>query len=190
MDIADGWKDFEERNAFERLVDAVQESSALVRIRPLLRSPATTVRHVIRGNSDPGLEAGPFGSEGEPSNIPYDAKAWTSLWSIDHLNDYSMGGSELAALDHLVDRLTSGGYDVVLAEMPVLPDYLSVQPGGAEALTEFRQAVQEIARAHEVEFVGPDGGFGPNDFRDPAHLNREASGELALSLREQLASNR
>lgn len=190
MDIADGWRDFEERNAFEQLVDTVRDSSALVRIRPLLRAPATTARRVGRGNGDPGLAAGPFGSEGDPSNIPYDAEAWTSLWSIDHLNDYSMGGEELAALDNLVARLKGGGFDVVLAEMPVLPDYVSVQPGGAEALTEFRQAVQEIARNHDVEFVSLDGGFGPSDFRDPAHLNQEASGELAVSLREQLASYR
>jgi len=190
MDIADGWRDFEERNAFERIVDVVQDSSALVRIRPVLRTPATTVRHVVTGTGDPGLEAGPFGSEGEPSTVPYDAEAWTSLWSIDHLNDYSMGGQELAALDHLVARLTSGGFDVVLVEMPVLPDFLSVQPGGVEAVTEFRHALQEIASIHDVEFVSPDGEFGPNDFRDPAHLNQEASGVLAVFLRDRLASYR
>jgi len=188
MEIADGWKDFEERNPFERFIDAVQDSSALVRIRPLLRTPATTVRHALRGNGDPGLEAGPFGSEGEPSTIPYDAEAWTSLWAIDHLNDYSMGGQELAALDQLLTRLNSEGFEVVLAEMPVLPEYIAVQPGGAEALAEFRQAVQEIASAHDVEFLSPESDFGPNDFRDPAHLNLAASGEFAASLREHLAS--
>lgn len=190
MEIADGWKEFEERNPFERFIDFVQDSSALVRLRPLLRTPATTVRHALRGNVDPGLEAGPFGSEGDPSTIPYDSEAWSSLWTIDHLNDYSIGGQELAALDQLLTRLNSEGFEVVLAEMPVLPEYLSVQPGGAEAITEFRQAVQKIASAHDVEFVSPYDEFGPNDFRDPAHLNQEASGALAVSLRDHLASYR
>lgn len=102
----------------------------------------------------------------------------TSLCLRDH---------ELAALDQLVTRLNSEGFEVVLAEMPVLPEYLSVQPGGNEALTKFRQAVQDIATKNDVTFLSPGNGFGPDDFRDPAHLNQAASGEFARSLREQLA---
>lgn len=187
MDTAEGWKDFEERNPFERFIDTIQSSSALVRIRPLLRTPATTARHAINGNGDPGLEAGPFGSEGEPSTVPYNPEAWTSLWTINHVNDYSLGGQELVALDQLVTRLNSEGIEVVLAEMPVLPEYLSVQPGGNEALAEFRRAVQDIATKNDVTFLSAGSQFGPDDFRDPAHLNQAASGEFAESLREQLA---
>jgi hypothetical protein len=186
MAVADGWRDFDERNALEQILDNIRDSSAFLRLRPLLRTPATTLRRTFEG----GLvqeEVGPFGSEaaaGAPR--PYQFNEWRSQWRNNHLNDYVIGGTELEALDRLVASLVSQHIEVWVVEMPIHPDYLRVQPGGNEALDEFHGLIQDLTTAHNVSLVDMRSDFGANSFRDPAHLDQLAARELADRLHSLL----
>ena len=190
MAVADGWRDFDERNVFERVLDNIRDSSAFLRLRPLIRTPATTVRRILAGELILD-EVGPFGSEaavGAPR--PYEFNEWRSQWRNSHLNDYVIGGTELEALDSVLANLTSRGIDVWLVEMPIHPDYLRVQPGGSEAISEFHTLVEDLTTSHDVSLVDMRSEFGVNDFRDPAHLNRLAAREMADRLHSLLDSDK
>ena len=190
MNVADGWKDFAATHTFRRLIDGVLHSSALVRIKSVLRTPATTARQVTKGNEGLGTAMGPFGSyPARDATAPYHFETWRSLWMDSHLNDYTVGGEELAALDQLVARLLDEDIRVTLVEMPVHPDYLRVQPGGIEGVAAWREMVAGLASSRQVPFLGSSSRYGPSDFYDPAHLNQAAAQDFAGHLVESLSTD-
>jgi hypothetical protein len=189
MAVADGWRDFDERNAFEQMLDNIRDSSAFLRLRPLLRTPATTLRRTFEGDLVQE-EVGPFGSEPEAGVLrPYQFDEWRSQWRNNHLNDYVIGGIELEALDRLLAKLVSQDIEVWVVEMPIHPDYLLVQPGGDEAIDEFHTLLQSLTTARGVSLVDLRSEFGANAFRDPAHLDQLAAREMADRLHSLIGAD-
>jgi hypothetical protein len=188
---SEGLRDLESDSLIQRVLTRIQESSALLRLRPLLRKPGTAILALLgRQENDGSPLPGPFGSEPlEEQGSEYDASAdWRRFWSTRQINDYDIGGVELAALERLVASAESQGREVVLVEMPIHPDYLAVQPGGEPAVAQLHEVLMELALRNDAELLQFHGEFGPEDFRDPAHLNPQAATQLASMLARELTN--
>ena len=166
------------------LIDQVTNSSALLRIRPVLRQPGTVLRHLLGRDADTPPLPGPFGAAPiDASAFTYDfSESWRSFWQRRHLNDYGMGGEEFSALQRLVESALAQDREVVLVEMPVHRDYLTVQPGGAAAITVFHEALATLGLWDAVDLIALTHQFESDAFRDPAHLNPTGAEILARDL--------
>lgn len=173
------------RNLADRLAAALEDSSALWRMRPFYREPITFLRGVV-SNSMRCAEVGPFGSEPaaeQEYTYRFDS-GFRKFWRDRQLHEFAFGGDEATALANLVDRLTAQGVEVVLVNMPVTEDYVSLLPDAAADQAEFELFLEALATESGARY------FDANDviesleqFRDPAHLNPDG----ALILSEALA---
>lgn len=185
-----GLRDIRLQTGLWKWVNEVSQTSALLRLRPVLRQPGTILRHLMgqTGPSEPS--PGPFGSEplDETAFTYNDSESWHRLWRTRHFDHFAIGGEELSALEGLIGSALAQGREVVLVEMPVHNDYVKSQPGGEAALAELHEVLTSLAQPEGVHLISPLGAYGPEDFRDPAHLNPEAAEQLAVDLASYVAA--
>lgn len=161
----------------DRLEGALQEASALVRYRSVLRRPATI-------------------SEDRASQRRGDAGAWGTLDALEafHARDYAItpsfrqrtrdrsfhrfavGGPQVEALERLIARLDRAGVRTVLVKLPVTTDVLAIHPGGAKDYRRYEAALAGVVARTGVRFIDASARIGDRRwFVDPLHLNAAGS---------------
>ena len=131
----------------QRVQRALSEVSALVRISPFLRDPASLITQY-----DPnGPATGEFVLPGEEYNPrPLD----TTRTRERALNDFTLGGIELESLARLVDGLEGQGITVVIMEMPfIAEDYLELHPNGAADYAAYRDVVASFTAERDIPYI-------------------------------------
>ena len=155
-----------EETTGQQVQRAASRASALVRISPFLRDPASLVTQY---NPD-GPDTGEFVLPGEEYNPrPLDVTRTRER----ALNDYTLGGVELDALTRLVEQLKSQDIEVVVVEMPfVAEDYLDMHPNGVADYDAYRRMVAEFTSENDLTYVDLTEYPWPTDeFYDFLHVN-------------------
>lgn len=170
----------------ERLEGWGARLSHLVRVRPFLRTPKELITQ-LGDHESAADKLGPRGEELLPPR-PYDPGRLAEDIRREALNDYSVGGSEVAALEALVVALRQQGIAVVFVEMPLVEeDYVPLHPEGADDYERFRKTLRRLADRQGVWLLPADG-F-PQDivlFDDVYHLNVRGAELLTERLAEEL----
>jgi len=155
-----------EETTGQRVQRALSEVSALVRISPFVRDPASLVTQY----SPDGPATGEFVLPGEDYNPrPLDITRTRER----ALNDFTVGGIELESLTRLVDGLEAQGIEVVVTEMPyVAEDYLDLHPDGAVDYAEYRAAVAGFTADQGLQYIDlTDYPWTTAEFYDFLHVN-------------------
>jgi hypothetical protein len=155
-----------EETGGQRVQGALSRISALVRISPFLRDPASLVTQY----NPNGPDTGEFVLPGEDYNPrPLDVTRTRER----ALNDYSLGGVELEALNRLETQLESMNIEVVVVEMPfVAEDYLDMHPNGAADYNAYRQVVASFTADNDLTYVDlTDYPWTTSEFYDFLHVN-------------------
>jgi hypothetical protein len=169
----------------DRLEDRLAGWSYLVRYRTILREPS---RWSGRKGSPPGArvnELGVLRALRIFDNATYATRPrFLRATAARSLNDFTIGGREIAALGRLVNRLTARGIRVVLLEMPITDDEIKLHPNGAADYARFEAALARFVAAHPaVRYLDMRARFpGTADFRDPHHLNGRGKGRFTQLL--------
>jgi hypothetical protein len=99
------------------------------------------------------------------------------------LNDYAIGGVEVAALDRLVRGLDRLAIKVVLVEMPVTDDVIPMHPRGQADYASFRRAFAAFVATHDVVSVDMRTPFPDTaEFVDPLHLDARGSRQFTQDI--------
>ena len=155
----------EETNG-QRVQRALSGVSALVRISPFIRDPASLITQY-----DPaGPATGEFvlpGEEYAPRSIDITRTRERAL------NDFTLGGVELEAFTNLVRSLEGQGIDVIVLEMPyVAADYLDLHPNGADDYTAYRELVDGFTTTQGLPYIDlSDYPWTTAEFYDFLHVN-------------------
>lgn len=168
-----------EETAGQRIQRALSEVSALVRISPFLRDPASLITQY---NPD-GPATGEFVLPGEDYN-PRQLDITRTRERA--LNDYSLGGIELESLTRLVDELEAQGITVVIMEMPyVAEDYLELHPNGVSDYGAYRAVVEEFTAERNLPYIDlTTYPWTTNEFYDFLHVN-----SAGIAIINQLLAN-
>lgn len=171
-----------EETVGQRVQRALSGVSALVRISPFIRDPASLVTQY---NPD-GPNTGEFILPGEEYNPrPLDVTRTRER----ALNDYTLGGIELESITRLVDKLEGQGIEVVVVEMPyVAEDYLDLHPNGLDDYLDYRTTVAAFTDAQNLPYVDlTDYPWTTAEFYDFLHVNSTGIDIVNTMLAEALA---
>ncbi|MEL7207034.1 MAG: SGNH/GDSL hydrolase family protein [Actinomycetota bacterium] len=172
--------------------------SALVRHRSALRDPVELwggIGDLLAG--DRAERPGPEGLDGlldadgaglsrrDLSYVP--SASGTALVEQELLNDFSIDGAQVAALQSLIEDLRSDGIDVALVALPVTTDYVAAHPDGAADQDAFLDALRSVAEATDVPMVDLHDAVEDPGFADTHHLAGEAADDLSRRLPDLLA---
>jgi len=95
------------------------------------------------------------------------------VWVEQYLNDFEVGGTELAALRRLVHGVRSSGIPILVVQTPTTPDWTALHPGGEQDFDRFKAALSSAIRELDVPFVDMTPAFSSLEpFADPIHLNQ------------------
>lgn len=173
-----------EETSGQRVQRALSRASALVRISPFLRDPASLVTQY-----DPdGPDTGEFVLPGDEYNPrPLDVTRTRER----ALNDYTLGGIELEALSRLVTQLESMDIEVVVVEMPfVAEDYLDMHPNGAADYDAYRRVVTSFTAANGLTYIDlTDYPWTTDEFYDFLHVNSTGIAIVNAMVADALAAN-
>jgi len=167
----------------QRVQRALSGVSALVRISPFIRDPASLVTQYNPG----GPNTGEFILPGEEYNPrPLDVTRTRER----ALNDYALEGIELDSLTRLVQELKSQGIEVVIVEMPyVAEDYLELHPNGVADYNDYRTVVAEFTTSQGLAYIDlTDYPWTTAEFYDFLHVNSTGIAIVNTMLAEALAA--
>ncbi|MGH2759054.1 MAG: hypothetical protein ACRDKJ_05755 [Actinomycetota bacterium] len=150
-----------------------EDNSYLARYRTELRRPGT----ILKGDAQ--ADRARVGSQGilasipqfhsRPYAIPAEFRRRTEQESY---HDYTVGGSQLQALERLADTLESRGVSLIFVKLPVTKDLIPMHPRGRTDYARYERTVEGFAEDHEVGVVDASAHIGDaGDFVDPIHLN-------------------
>jgi hypothetical protein len=172
----------------ERWTDKADRSagrvSEIFRYRTVLRRPLSWFGG--RDGLDSGVRLTSLGWDRSKADGQYDASEGVrDFFRSAPLHDFTIGDHEVRVLTELATALRRGGTDVVVVNMPVTADYLTLHPHGESDYRAATEAMQRVAERSGSRFI--DVGIWPNQlFGDPIHLNgagvRRLAGELAPEL--------
>ena len=150
----------------QKVQRALSEVSALVRISPFIRDPASLVTQYNPDGPDTGEFVLP-GEEYAPRQLDITRTRERAL------NDFTLGGVELEALGRLVDSLESQGIEVVVIEMPYVGDeYLVLHPNGTADYDAYRQMVAGFTSERGLAYIDlTDYPWTTAEFYDFLHVN-------------------
>lgn len=188
---SNGLQALQPNSGVDRLLNEIGDLSALLRIRPFLRQPGTTLLDVLGEDSEVALLPGPFGAAPiDENSFVYDSsESWRNFWRTRHFNDFTMGGHEFTALQDLIDLAIEQQRRVFLVEMPLHEDYLSVQPNGEVEVARLHSLLLNLEGRAGVELISLADRYEPEDFRDPAHLNPDGAAALGAELAAYVADS-
>jgi hypothetical protein len=170
-----------EETSGQRVQRALSGVSALVRISPFIRDPASLVTQY---NPD-----GPATGEFELPGENYAPRAIDITRTRERaLNDYSLGGIELEAFTRLVDSLHDQDISVVIVEMPYVgEDYLDLHPNGIADYEAYREVVAGFASTHGLPYIDlTDYPWTKAEFYDFLHVNSAGIGIVNQLLADAL----
>jgi hypothetical protein len=176
---------------FGRLQAPFIEHSALFRYRAELRTPTELWAGIQRARDGERTERlsadgidGIIGPSGEGlSRRPLSYSGATGLQRLvqtELLNEFRMGGTQIAAATDLVERLIDREVEVVLLVLPVTEDYVTLHPDGGADFQRFLVTARRLAADTGATLVEAQGWATSDElFADTHHLNGE--GALAFS---------
>lgn len=176
---------------FGRLQAPFVEHSDLFRYRSELRDPAEVwagIQRLRDGARTERLSAdgldGIIGPDGEGlSRRPLHYTGSVAIQAFDRaqlLNDFHMGGAQIAAATDLVEQLRGRGVEVVLLLLPVTRDYVELHPDGGADFQRFLVTARRLAERTGATLVDAHAwATSDEQFADTHHLNGE--GALAFS---------
>ena len=173
-----------EETTGQQIQRALSGVSALVRVSPFLRDPASLVTQY----NPNGPDTGEFVLPGEEYNPrPLDVTRTRER----ALNDYALGGVELEALTRLVEQLKAQGIEVVVVEMPyVAEDYLDMHPNGAADYDAYRALVATFTAEQGLAYIDlSDYPWTTDEFYDFLHVNSAGIAIVNAMLADALAAN-
>ena len=163
----------------QRLQSALEASLALFRLRGQIRLPFTFVKNIKAGPRPSTITD--LGYQTHLSKHRYESsRAFRKRMARRVLNNYAVGGEELAALDAIVDAAISQGAEVYVIDMPVVEsDYVGMHPHGATDYADYEAAFARLAVDDRLQLasatsVAEDTRF----FADPLHLNARGARRL------------
>ena len=174
-----------EETVGQRVQRALSNVSALVRISPFIRDPASLISQY---NPD-GPNTGEFILPGED----YDPRPLDITRTRERaLNDYTLGGIELESLTRMTNELESQGIEAIVVEMPyVAEDYLELHPNGAEDYEAYREIVAEFTETQGLAYVDlTEYPWTTAEFYDFLHVNSTGIDIVNSALAEALAGLR
>lgn len=176
---------------FGRLQAPFVEHSALFRYRAELRNPAELWAGIQRARDGERTERlsadgidGVLGPDGEGlSRRPLSYTGSLGLQRFaqtELLNDFRMGGIQIAEATALIDGLADRDVEVVLLVLPVTEDYITVHPDEGADFQRFLVTARRLAEDTGATLVEAQGWADSDEqFADTHHLNGE--GALAFS---------
>ncbi len=208
-----GWRRLHpERTTGQRILFWLERRSFLVRYRHFFREPGRwgikqyrpptwrrrlrrrwrALRYSVRKDRGSSFAVTPLGLmlglsrfHGVPYQLgtPRMVRSWAEI-----VTDYEVGGRELSALGRLVDLIRAGGADVVLVLMPVMPDWVDLQPGGRRDLEAYKHALDRFAVERDVYCLDLMSGFAStNEYADARHANEVGQARFTRALAEVTA---
>lgn len=171
-----------EETAGQRVQRALSGVSALVRISPFIRDPASLITQYNPGGPNTGEFILP-GEDYSPRSIDITRTRERAL------NDFSLGGIELESLNRLVDELEAQGIEVVVVEMPyVAEDYLDLHPDGLADYVDYRTVVAAFTDGNGLPYIDlTDYPWTTAEFYDFLHVNSRGIDIVNTLLAESLA---
>ncbi len=172
-----------EETSGQKTQSVLSSLSALVRISPFLREPASLVLQYNPAGPNTGEFVLP-GEEYEPRAIDITRTRERAL------NDYSLGGIELESITDLVASLEEEGIIVIVVEMPyVAEDYLDLHPNGAADYDDYRAVVDTFTNAQGLAYIDlTDYPWTTAEFYDFLHVNSAGIDLLNRMLAEELVA--
>jgi hypothetical protein len=178
-----------------RMGRAVSDVSDLYRYRHRLRDPnevGAAVKRRLRGQAGPGLN-NPTGvrPSGWSSQIEHHVykpkKGQAETLGTDLLGDYRIGRRQRAAFEHLLGTLKRRGVQVVLAKVPVLPQFVALHPHGTADYELWERFVAEEAAKFSVPVLEVGGELGKVEFfANLNHVNGAGTAAFSKALAAQL----
>ncbi|MEE9183495.1 MAG: hypothetical protein V3U39_03325 [Acidimicrobiia bacterium] len=166
----------------QKVQRALGDVSALVRISPFLRDPASLISQYDPSGAHDGIFHLP--------SDDYDIRTLDVTRTRERaLNDFALGGIETGALQRLTDALEAQGIEVVIVEMPfVAEDYLPLHQNGSADYEAFHDALVAFVDAHSVPYLDlTDYPWTKSEFYDFLHVNSSGIALINSMLAEQLA---
>jgi len=154
----------------EQIERRAGELSRLVRYRTVLRRPLETI-----GDYDAPDRNRPMnderGMELHLRDAPYQGgQRIEDFFRNEPLHDFALSEVQLTALQRTIDRLQDAGVRVILVDVPVTTQYVTLHPNGASDYRAYEVAVNQLAADTGIELL--DAGLWAQDsFSDPLHLN-------------------
>lgn len=169
----------------DRLEETAGRVSALVALRPYLRSPAELYAR-LTGVIEP--MAPPHGEIQDTRDWVYAQQPSEVEKVLDYVRDFAVGGRQLAALEATIAALEEQGVRVLLVDLPVLEEpWTAAHPRQEADLEEYRRLLERVAEAHEVPLLSFASVFQDERyFSDPIHLNGTGSERFSAALGERL----
>jgi hypothetical protein len=195
---ADELESFASSPAIERLTDtggwsgrierALEDASALVRYRTILREPLRAFDDRL-APPRPEQMLHPFGVlqalrvfEGAEYRI---TPEFRTRMVRQVFNDFAIGPAELEALDELFHIAEQAGVEVAVVLLPITSDAVAMHPSGAEDVARFEAAVEEVTDGHQL--IDLRASFVDTAlFADPLHLNSGGRVEFSRALADAL----
>jgi hypothetical protein len=153
--------------------------SAFYRFRSKLQSPYRFFRDLrLGGFRHPWLTE--FGYNTSLAQIQYRVSDEFSDRAVtSEFNDYSIGGTELTALDQLIRAAATQGAKVYLINMPVIEaDYVPLHPRGAQDYEKYRNTFLDFAANDRVWAGSALLAQDRELFADPEHVNANGAAQL------------
>lgn len=156
-----------------RAEDWLEERSFLVRYRGELRRPTSLVDFGARDKPRAVGPGGTLTAFAEFLSRPYAiSPVFQRRTEEESYHRYAVGGVQIAALGRTVDRLRGAGIRVVIVQMPVTEDFVSLHPAGIRDVRRYERALDRFARSRETTLLDATGHFRDRIFFvDPLHLN-------------------
>lgn len=177
-----GYRRFTAPNLALRLEATMDRISQLFRLRRSLRRPEMVAKAIL------GRSQSAFGALGERSlrDLPYAfPRAFAQEFETRQLNNFTMGGEMLTALEGLASSLRERGIKLVIVNMPVTRDYLTLHPNGNEDYRSYLEMLKSFCELADVPLIDAYAAISdPSLFKDPVHLGPEGQELLSASLGE------
>lgn len=103
------------------------------------------------------------------------------------LADYEISDDQVAAATELIESLQDQGVEVVLVQLPVTEEFVSLHPNGADDWDQYQAALAGIGEETGARLIDLSEGFDESEmFADTHHLNGEGSASVSERLAAEL----
>ncbi len=157
-------------SAFEKVETRVSDLSRLFRYRTVLRRPLEALFGYDSPDRNLALNTD-LGQELHLADVAYRGDPTVeAFFRAEPLLAYSASDSQFGAVRSTIDRLHAAGVRVILLDVPVTAQYVSLHPRGAEDYRSYEAALNVLAAQTGAELVDTGTWLAPA-FSDPLHLN-------------------
>ena len=174
----------DEESAGQRLNRVLSSASAIVQISPFIRDPSSLITQYNPNGPGTGEFVLPQEEYG-PRSLDITRTRERAL------NDFSVGELEVEALDRLVTDLEAQGIQVIIVNMPFIPeDWLPLHGNGSEDYVAYGDALLDFTEARNLDLIDLQTSYpwATSEFYDFLHVNSAGIELINEILAEQLVA--